>query len=74
MRKISTIAYGAVPPPEMPSEMLINEWGLQPDSYYIVVCRLEPENHVLEIIEGFERSKSNWRSSFWGMSKVPMLT
>lgn len=59
VKKISTIAYGAVPPTETPSGLLINEWGLQADSYYIVVCRLEPENHVLEIIKGFERSNSN---------------
>jgi len=59
VKKISMIAYGAVPPTETPSDLLINEWGLQADSYYIVVCRLEPENHVLEIIEGFERSSSN---------------
>ena len=30
-----------------------------PYSYYLVVCRLEPENHVLEIVEGFSRSTTN---------------
>ena len=59
VKKISTIAYGAVPPTETPNEMLIKEWGLNPEGYYIVVCRLEPENHLLEIIEGFERSNSD---------------
>jgi glycosyltransferase involved in cell wall biosynthesis len=30
-----------------------------PYSYYLVVCRLEPENHVLEIVEGFSGSTTN---------------
>jgi glycosyltransferase involved in cell wall biosynthesis len=59
LKKISTIAYGAVLPSETPSVLLINELGLQPDRYYLIVCRLEPENHVLEMIEGFERSTSD---------------
>jgi glycosyltransferase involved in cell wall biosynthesis len=32
------------------------EFGLQPGSYYLVVARLEPENHVDMIIEGFLES------------------
>jgi glycosyltransferase involved in cell wall biosynthesis len=31
----------------------LRRFGLEPDSYYLVVCRFEPENHVKEIIEGF---------------------
>jgi glycosyltransferase involved in cell wall biosynthesis len=31
----------------------LNRFGLDPRSYYLVVCRFEPENHVKEIIEGF---------------------
>jgi glycosyltransferase involved in cell wall biosynthesis len=31
----------------------LNSFGLDPGSYYLVVCRFEPENHVKEIIEGF---------------------
>jgi glycosyltransferase involved in cell wall biosynthesis len=58
LRRVSTIAYGADIPSRMPSEALIREWGLASNGYYIVVCRLEPENHVLEIIEGFEESNS----------------
>jgi len=27
--------------------------GISPKNYYLVVCRLEPENHIREIIEGF---------------------
>jgi len=33
--------------------------GLTPRSYYLAVCRFEPENHVREIIEGFLASKSH---------------
>lgn len=35
--------------------------GLLPGSYYLVVCRFEPENHVREIIEGFLASRSSAR-------------
>ena len=58
LKKTSTIAYGANIPTDEPNRKLIEEWSLQPDGYYIVVCRLEPENHVLEIVEGFEQSNS----------------
>ena len=33
--------------------------GLTARSYYLVVCRFEPENHVREIVEGFLASKSH---------------
>jgi glycosyltransferase involved in cell wall biosynthesis len=58
-KRISTIAYGAQIPAATPDKSLIDAWDLRPDEYYIVICRLEPENHVLEILDGFERSKSN---------------
>ncbi len=57
-KQITTIAYGANLPAENPNVELLKQWALRPDGYYIVVCRLEPENHVLEIIEGFRHSKS----------------
>jgi glycosyltransferase involved in cell wall biosynthesis len=31
----------------------LDRFGLHPRSYYLVVCRFEPENHVKETIEGF---------------------
>lgn len=58
LKRVSTIAYGADIPSERPHETLIEEWGLEPDGYYIIVCRLEPENHVAEAIEGFLQSAS----------------
>jgi glycosyltransferase involved in cell wall biosynthesis len=59
LRQVSTVAYGANVPDEEPNGELIKEWCLTPDGYYILVSRLEPENHVLEIVEGFERTNSS---------------
>jgi glycosyltransferase involved in cell wall biosynthesis len=59
LKRISAIAYGADIPARQPDRNLIEEWGLQPDGYYIVVSRLEPENHLLEIVEGFELASSS---------------
>src|SRR5882762_3503780 len=36
----------------------LNSFGLEPGSYYLVLCRFEPENHIKEIIEGFLESKT----------------
>jgi glycosyltransferase involved in cell wall biosynthesis len=36
----------------------LDSLGLHPGSYYLVVCRFEPENHVREIIEGFLNSST----------------
>lgn len=52
----SFIPYGAkvieLPPPVS----ILDEWGLQSQSYLLVVCRLEPENHLVEILEGYRAS------------------
>jgi glycosyltransferase involved in cell wall biosynthesis len=58
LRNISTIAYGADTPKATPGQGPIEEFGLQRDGYYLVVCRLEPENHLHEIIAGYEQSGS----------------
>lgn len=39
----------------------LRDFGLAPGSYFLVVCRFEPENHVKEIVEGFLRTKSQRR-------------
>lgn len=52
------IAYGATVVQDSPNEDLLMEWGLEPRGYHLVVCRLEPENHVLEIIEGYRQSST----------------
>ncbi len=59
LHRVSNIAYGADIPKTTPRQRLIEEFDLQVDKYYLVVCRLEPENHVLEIISGFEKSGSS---------------
>jgi lipopolysaccharide/colanic/teichoic acid biosynthesis glycosyltransferase/glycosyltransferase involved in cell wall biosynthesis len=59
LKKISTIAYGADIPTLTPSQQILQEWRLKAEGYYLVVCRMEPENNVLEILEGFERAKSS---------------
>lgn len=54
----SVIPYGAEIVDVAPPVNLLAEWGLEPDGYYLVVCRLEPENYVLEILQGFAASNS----------------
>jgi glycosyltransferase involved in cell wall biosynthesis len=71
LKRVSTIAYGARMPTEMPDRKVLDEWSLQPDGYYIVVCRLEPENHVLEILEGFEMAKSTLSLVILGNTEAP---
>jgi glycosyltransferase involved in cell wall biosynthesis len=39
----------------------LNGFGLEAGSYYLVVCRFEPENHIREIIEGFLESNTQTR-------------
>jgi len=54
----TVIPYGCDVIEDPPTAQLLTRWELTPGSYYIVVCRLEPENHVLEILQGFQRSGS----------------
>jgi glycosyltransferase involved in cell wall biosynthesis len=37
-------------------EEILAEYGVEPDSYYLVACRMEPENNIDIIIREFERS------------------
>ena len=55
----SVIPYGCEVPSSPPNPDLLREWGLVPAGYYVVICRLEPENHVWEITEAFRASGSN---------------
>ncbi|MBO1254240.1 DUF1972 domain-containing protein [Alteromonas sp. 5E99-2] len=57
-QKITTIAYGGLEVTKADSEYL-TEFELEPDTYGIVIARPEPENSVLEIVQGFSRSKRN---------------
>ena len=52
------ITYGAYLQTSTNS-LTIEEMGLQKDEYYLVVGRLIPDNHVEEIVKGFNASKTN---------------
>ena len=58
-KKIFTIEYGAevLDRSDYPEEML-DRYGLKSGEYYLVVSRLEPENNVAMIIEGFKKAKT----------------
>lgn len=53
--KITTIAYGADPLLEAPVEPVVAQ-GLEPGRYLTVIARPEPENSLLEIVQGFSQS------------------
>ena len=55
---VSVVEYGANPNVGAGKLNIINKYGLVPNEYYLVVSRLEPENNVLEIIEGLLASKT----------------
>jgi glycosyltransferase involved in cell wall biosynthesis len=59
LRSCSVIAYGCDVIEAAPSVEPLAEWNLSQNGYYLVVCRLEPENHVLEILRAFQRSRSS---------------
>lgn len=56
---ISTIAYGAELVEAAPDPGCLTRFDVAPSGYYLVVCRLEPENHVLEIIDGYLDSETD---------------
>lgn len=49
------IRYGAPILDQLP-ERSVDEMGLTPGGFHLVVARFEPENHVLEIVEGYRDS------------------
>ncbi|KRA13009.1 DUF1972 domain-containing protein [Acidovorax sp. Root568] len=57
----SFIAYGAEPVREGSLDSsALSAWGLVPFQYMVVVARPEPENHLLEIIEGYILHGGEW--------------
>jgi len=56
--RCTVIPYGAPCIDKAPDVSILEEWDIQPSNYYLVVCRMEPENHVLEIIKGYKSSKT----------------
>lgn len=49
------ISYGA-PTDVTPAPHRLDEVGLRPHHYHLVVARMEPENHVREIVQGYVAS------------------
>ncbi len=41
-----------------PDAAVVERLGLKPGGYFLVVARLQPDNHIAEIIEGYLRSKT----------------
>ena len=59
-RETTMIAYGAdVENSSNPA--LISALGLAPRDYYLIVSRLIPENSLIEMLDGFRRSRSSRR-------------
>lgn len=56
--KIRTIEYGASIN-EYKAQSVLNKYGVSDNNYFLVVSRLEPENNIQLIIEGYHKSKSN---------------
>ena len=54
------LAYGADIHDDYDVEVL-NEFGLESNGYYLLVARLEPENNISMVIEGYLASKENRR-------------
>ena len=54
------LAYGADIHDDFKAEYL-EEFGLKPEEYYILIARLEPENNIVMAIEGYLHSKENGR-------------
>jgi len=54
--KITMIPYGAVPVDEAPHDALPG-LGLEAGRYLTLIARPEPENSVLEVVQGFSRAR-----------------
>ena len=53
------IRYGAPLLDDLP-EAGVRELGLVPGEFHLLVARFEPENHVLEIVQGYQRSTARF--------------
>lgn len=58
--KITMIPYGGVEVKSAAPSML-NQFSLKADAYAIVIARAEPENSILEVVQGFSARKRNKR-------------
>ena len=54
----SVIEYGAPLIDDSLHTDILEHYGIKEREYYLIVCRMEPENHVTEILKGFAASDS----------------
>lgn len=67
----TVIPYGCEVVNARPSIEPLARWRIEPEAYYLVVCRLEPENHVFEILHAFAQSRSNRQLMVLGDHRAP---
>lgn len=58
LKSCSVIPYGCEIVTAPPSSGLLSKWNIESNAYYLIVCRLEPENHVFEMLQAFRSSRS----------------
>lgn len=68
---IVVIRYGADVLETPPDPAPLAEWGLEPYEFHLVVSRFEPENHVLEIFQGYANSNTTRPLVALGTTRKP---
>ncbi len=63
--KITTIPYGADSIDDAPTQP-VEALGLSPGRYATLIARAEPENSILEIVQGFSRQQRNFTLAVLG--------
>lgn len=59
-KKITTIPYGAVPVTAA-NVTLVRALGLEPGTYLTLIARAEPENSILEAVQGFSEKPRGYK-------------
>jgi len=58
LRACSVVPYGTIAVETQPSVRGLQRWDVEAGKYYLIVGRIEPENHIVEMIRGFLASTS----------------
>ncbi|OBQ54939.1 DUF1972 domain-containing protein [Tamlana sp. s12] len=64
-RKSKFIAYGASIF-NTPNDEVLSKYGVEKNKYCIVIARLEPENNIATIVEGYHKSKTTYNLIIFG--------
>jgi glycosyltransferase involved in cell wall biosynthesis len=56
-RKIDVVEYGAYLN-ELSDPVVLNKYNVRHEDYYLIICRIEPENNLMMILEGFSKAKT----------------